>query len=442
VDGTVRYDNAMVVVLALLSAPAHAWGHHYLVTARALEKSDAASRPVRVESLEHFLAAEMPELEKTFGEYYDWLQGTGTKRFARMTLDEPTRVGFLHAARLNTNANVALVVRHLPGEPAGTEPLAEISPYLKDTPPFVYSFDAVTEGQSLEARQVLWTASDEPDWGFDHELWPFTEYGYGKQPYGKPTGESSKAPFHVQFAHENWLVRKAAPELLDGMVVERMELFSRLSKTAFATGHPYWGYRFAGWAIHYGEDLGQPYHAKALPSANFWYYVKFIFSFHKAEMKKEATQLAANRHFLYEDFVAYGLQESWLAPAPMFTQLASFLSETSTLGGTEMQSMADELMAASAEHARVIDKAIRQAFGPRLTEDPNYDVETAPDYHVPEAIAAMNPEAATTLLVETGQDFARTGAAARSILAVCSAGAGEADEAPMPEPPPVAEAAP
>jgi hypothetical protein len=89
----------------------------------------------------------------------------------------------------------------------------------------------------------------------------------------------------------------------------------------------------------------------------------------------------------------------------------------------------------------VIDKAIRQAFGPRLTEDPNYDVETASDYHVPEAIAAMNPEAATTLLVETGQDFARTGAAARAILAVCSAGAAEADEAPMPEPPPVAEVA-
>jgi hypothetical protein len=85
----------------------------------------------------------------------------------------------------------------------------------------------------------------------------------------------------------------------------------------------------------------------------------------------------------------------------MFTQLAGFLSGTQTIGGTEMQSMADELMAASAAHARVIDKAIRQAFGPRLTEDPNYDVETAPDYHVPEAIAAMNPEAATTLLVET-----------------------------------------
>ena len=425
----------MLVVLALLSAPAHAWGHHYLVTARALEKTEL--RTVRAESLERFLAAEMPELQKTFGEYYDWLEGRGAKRFARMTLDQPTREAFLRAGRLNPNANVALVVRRLPGEPAGSEPLAAISPYLEDTPPFVFSFDALSEGQSLDSRAVVWTASDEPDWGFDHELWPFTEYGYGEQPFGKPTGESSKAPFHIQFAHENFLVRKAAPELLDGMVVERMELFSRLSKTAFATGHPYWGYRFAGWAIHYGEDLGQPYHAKALPSAGFWYYVKFVFSFHKAEMKKEATQLAANRHFLYEDFVAYGLQQSWMAPAPMFTQLASFLSDATNIAG-DVQGIADELMAASAEHARVIDKAIRQAFGPRLTEDPGYDVETAPDYHVPEAIAAMEPVAATKLLEETGQDFARTGAAARAILALCSANA-SGDEAPVPEPPPVAE---
>ncbi len=380
------------MVLALLSTPAHAWGHHYLVTARALESpaaTEVASRTVRVESLEHFLAAEMPALEKTFGEYYDGLEGT--KRFARMTLDEPTREAFLRAARLNPRATVALVVRHLPGETAGVEPLASISPYLKDTPPFLFSFDAVSEGQSLEARQVIWTASDEPDWGFDHELWPFAEYGYGEQPYGKPTGESSKAPFHMQFAHENFLVRKAAPEVLEGMVVERMELFARLAKTAFATGHPYWGYRFAGWAIHYGEDLGQPYHAKALPGAGFWYYVKFVFSFHKAEMKKEATQIAGNRHFLYEDFVAYGLQQSWLAPAPMFTQLAQFLAGPDAIGGADVRSIADSVMDASAKHARVIDKAIRQAFGPHLTEDPGYDVETAPDYDVPEAIAAMDP---------------------------------------------------
>jgi hypothetical protein len=289
---------------------------------------------------------------------------------------------------------------------------------VKDTPPFVFSFDPLAEGESVEARRVVWTASDEPDWGFDHELWPFPEYGYGKQPYGKPTGESSKAPFHIQFAHENFLVRKAAAELLDGMVVERMELFARLSKTAFETGHPYWGYRFAGWAIHYGEDLGQPYHAKALPSAGFWYYLKFVFSFRKAEMKKEATQLAANRHFVYEDFVAYGLQQSWLAPTPMFTELAQFLSGTATVAGADMRGVADTVMAASAEHARVIDKAIRRAFGARFTEDPTYDVETAPDYKVPDAIAAMEPAAASELLRETGQDFARTGATARAILAL------------------------
>jgi hypothetical protein len=123
----------------------------------------------------------------------------------------------------------------------------------------------------------------------------------------------------------------------------------------------------------------------------------------------------------------------------MFTQLAAFLSGTSTIGGSDMQGIADAIMAESAKHARVIDRAIREAFGPRLTEDPSYDVETAPDYRVPEVIAAMDPGAATTLLVETGQDFERTGAATRAILALCAAEMRE-DEAPMPEPAPVAEA--
>jgi hypothetical protein len=48
------------------------------VTARALEKSDAVSRTVRAESLDHLPCGEMPEVQKTFGEYYDWLEGTGT----------------------------------------------------------------------------------------------------------------------------------------------------------------------------------------------------------------------------------------------------------------------------------------------------------------------------------------------------------------------------
>ena len=41
--------------------------------------------------------------------------------------------------------------------------------------------------------------------------------------------------------------------------------YFRLSQLAFRTGHPYWGYRFAGWGMHYIQDLTQPYHAKVLP---------------------------------------------------------------------------------------------------------------------------------------------------------------------------------
>ena len=34
---------------------------------------------------------------------------------------------------------------------------------------------------------------------------------------------------------------------------------------AFRTGHGYWGWRFAGLALHYVQDLTQPYHANLAP---------------------------------------------------------------------------------------------------------------------------------------------------------------------------------
>lgn len=409
-------------MIVLLAAPAFAWGHHYLVTDRALSHPSVtwADEQVEVEPLSAFIEAEAPTLQITLQAYQEWMEGRKSKRFAPQGTVVSNEVELLAACRLNPTATFPLVVRLLPGaEPGERVDPATASKYLKPVAPLVMEFAAVEAGDLVSARSIVDTFTDEPDWGFDHELWVYPSYGYGEIPYGKLTGESSKAAFHMQFAHENLLVKLFAHDVTEGMVVERVELFLRLSRVAFDSGHRYWGYRFAAWAAHYVQDLAQPYHSKALPGERFGYYVKYAVSEKKDEMKVEATQLAANRHFIYEDVVAYGLQQSYLEPDPRYAAMSAWLSGgEAVLEANTAEKLAELVMKRASKHAPDIDAAILAAADPRFTDDPSYDVETAPDYSVAGVLAAMPAPAWETLLEQTGQDFATAGAATRTLLAL------------------------
>lgn len=426
----------LVLLAALLPRPAAAWSDHYLVTDRALREADVAAamdKTVPVESFDTFLAAEGPGLQKVFADYAAWQVDRKQKRFANVPFDgaHPTVEGFLRAARLNPKATFPLVVRKLPGGPSfgASVPSTTASPYLTERAPLVAMVEEVTPGTALPIRTVMATFADEPDWGFDHELWGFAEYGYGEEPYGRPTGESSKAAFHMLFLHENVLVKMAAPEVLEGMVLDREELFLRLSKYALSTGHPYWGYRFAAWAAHYVQDICQPYHSRAVPSAGTGWYIKYIFSKHQDQMKSDATTLAGNRHFIYEDFVAYGLQQSYFADAgeapkdARYSALAGFLS-SGRAAIPHVDSAEDLIHAISgpaAKHSRLLDRVIVDAVGPAKTMDPAYDVGTAADYNIGDVMKTMDAKGGDKLLEETGKDFTRAGEATRTVVALVTA---------------------
>jgi hypothetical protein len=426
-----------LLALCLVAAPrpAAAWGYHYLVTDRSLGHAEAAlvDVPVAVEPLEDFLSAQPDALAALFAGYYDWLDARGDGRHRRAVYD-PTQGGvqaFLRAARLNPATSFPLVNRVLPQEAVVTDPVPAglVSRYLVESPPLTMVFEDAA-GRSLSARAVLSTFADEPDWGFDHELWDYRDYGYGEQPYGKPRGESSKAPFHMQFDHENGLVRKFVPELDDGMVEERMELFLRLSRLAHQTGHPYWGWRFAAWTVHYAQDLCQPYHAFALPDRGMGYYLRYIVSPRKTHLEDTATQLSVNRHFAYEDFVAYGLQRAYTEPMgadPVAEELGAYLAglrvpEGATDTARDLPSLTgagallDWVSAASAAHAPAMDRAIVRAFPRQFTKDASYDFEADEAYRVEDLWASVDPDRRDGLLAETGLDFYRTGQATRAVV--------------------------
>jgi hypothetical protein len=424
------------LVVAVQPASSGAWGYHYLVADRSLGHAEdaVANTMLQVEPLEDFLAAEPDALKSMFAGYYDWLDARGDKRHRRIAYD-PSRAGvdaLLQAARLNPAASFPLVNRVLPLAALVTDPVPAglVSRYLVEVPPLVMSFEDAT-GRTVSARSVLSTFADEPDWGFDHELWDFLDYGYGTQPYGKAKGESSKAAFHMEFLHENGLVRKFVPELDDGMVEERMELFLRLARLAHQTGHPYWGWRFTAWTTHYAQDLCQPYHAAALPSKGMGYYLRYIVSPRKEHLKDTATQLAVNRHFAYEDFVAYGLQRNYTEPMGSdltAEALGAYLAGVRVPPGMEAAAARDLpeiqsagallewIAAAAADHAPAMDKAIVRAFPRQYTRDASYDFEHDPDYTVEGLWDSVDDKHRQKLLDETGADFYRAGQATRAVV--------------------------
>lgn len=418
-----------MLLLALLPQ-ALAWGHHTMMADRALSHPDLAwmDTPVEVQPIETLLAEAGPAIAQAIDAHYAWMQQRGDERYRRQSLpdDRATRADFWQATRLNPAASLPLVLRVLPGEEAprygfAVQPRAA-SPYLVEKGGLLARVEVVQAGQAVPARAVFSTFVDEPDWGFDHELWGFEAYGYGEQPYGKPVGESSKAPFHMQFDHENFLT-VAFSDAEEGMVTQRIDLFIRLSKAAFESGQDYWGVRFAAWAAHYAQDLTQPYHSRAIPGVGFGWYIGYVLTPDKDAVASRITQIEANRHFVYEDFVATALQRGYLEEDATASALNGFLAGQgeflTDLSGA--QDLVDELTRVAARHARAIDEALVASFPAELMDNADYDVETAPDYDISKLVSAVPADAGAALLAETGQDFTRAGLATRTVLKMTGA---------------------
>ncbi|AMW32182.1 hypothetical protein SAMN04488510_12017 [Fervidobacterium changbaicum] len=71
--------------------------------------------------------------------------------------------------------------------------------------------------------------------------------------------------------------------------------FVEMSKQAFSKGDEYWGYRFLSYALHYMEDLFQPYHETP---GTFWEVVRSL-------MDKKTKNLLNNAHYTYDNYLAF-----------------------------------------------------------------------------------------------------------------------------------------
>jgi hypothetical protein len=277
------------LLLGVAVSSAHAWSRHAIGTWQALNAlPEVRSEPlVKVEPLSGFLKDQGPALEGLLQQEEQWARGHVRNYPARPEVlayrhdkDADASVWvlrFLNAVRANPHMPLPLYLQlqptphvlsenHRPGLTWQDVSLYK-EPSLVDT-----KFVALREAEWVAVLDVIATASDEPDYGLDIGLWEnnATEfgriYGFGKQPLGDPKHPaSSQASFHSGYFHESPLAYAASGSLRRTFPEYRMHLWQTLARHAMLSGHPYWGWRFAGWAMHYAQDLTQPYHATMLP---------------------------------------------------------------------------------------------------------------------------------------------------------------------------------
>jgi hypothetical protein len=431
------------VVLFAVVAPAGAWDCHAVLTRAAFAEEPLAKETVKVEPLEAFLAAEPQAIAKAL----DVAESRAVAllpqhrvRPAALAFNPAAgpnlRGSFLRALRVNPEVPLALFLEPAPGAPPSGRPtLAErkVSPVaatLAGGP-----FEALAPGEKVSALEVLVAASDEPDYGLDVGLYANNgttwgrEYGFGEQPWGNPAlSYGSQAPFHMSFSREDGIIGLAAPFTKRSNAAYRDLQYETLSRLAFATGHPYWGLRFAGWALHYVQDMGQPWHARMIPGRGTLS-ILLINIFGSAKAKAGEVVLLSNRHLLFEAFT-FGAMISKDGSG------SRALLETA-LAGKDAPAPAPwrELRLIDGSSARAyaagpsLDRLVVKSFPKRYAADPSYDYGLARDegresYEAYRDLSAADPEAAAKLVEAIAPLLAGVGADSRDLLGALRSGQG------------------
>jgi hypothetical protein len=385
------------LLLGVAVSSAHAWSRHAIGTWQALNVlPEVRSEPlVKVEPLSAFLKDQGPALEGLLQQEEQWARGHVRNYPARPEVlayrhdkDADASVWvhrFLNAVRANPNMPLPLYVQLQPTPQALADnhrpglTWQDVSLH-KDASLVDAKFVALREAEFVSVLDVIATASDEPDYGLDLGLWEnnATEfgqsYGFGKQPLGDPKHlASSQVSFHSGYFHESPLMYASSGALRRAFPEYRMHLWQTLARHAMLSGHPYWGWRFAGWAMHYAQDLTQPYHASVLPGSSvagvLWWDALTISGL--PQSKDDRLQRVADRHAVLESFH----QQSLLAALqkgefshPNLLAFANLSKDQGRLVLTEF-SLRDDVAKAAFIVADEVDALVSKTFpisGPEL----------------------------------------------------------------------------
>ncbi len=321
-----RFTLIVVGLFGLLTGHALAWSNHSYAAYRAFEKmpevSDAA--PVTVEPLDAFLKAQESSIETLLGIQESWARSQlefYPRRPAQLAFkaspaqsSAERRLAFLMALRVAPDSRFALYLQPDPWSGA-VDPSRLLPHAAVDTLPepanSTRRFVALRPGDAVAPLAVVASATDEPDYGLDINLWSDSPsewgkvYGFEALPFGNPAlSFATQAPFHMGFYYEDRIMYMVGPFLKKTFPLLRIHQYSSLAALAFRTGHRYWGWRFTGLALHYVQDLTQPYHASVSPgNASLKLIgIELMAMAGFPTQKKDLIVLLSNRHLALEKY--------------------------------------------------------------------------------------------------------------------------------------------
>ena len=402
--------NISLFVLILVIASAGrvmAWSEHPLMAYHALKDLPVwnTQQPVEARTLGQFLVAHEEALAAFLAEHEAWsvqnipnYKACPKELAFRPGVDGGNiRERFFMAIRVNPGIKVPLYLHLVPGNAlhdfyrnSGTTADPREITTLKDLGVMTTTqYVRLHEGELVTPLDVVVTANDEPDYGFDLGLFADNgtfygaRYGFGIQPFGNPNLEySSQAPFHMGFFHEASILYKFGPFLKETYIEYRIMLYQALAKFAFEQGEPYWGWRFMGWGMHYVADLTMPYHVKPLPGVStarmMWIDLKAILGAPAA--RDNAVQLVSNRHTVLEEFQHQVMKQACQQGDPKHPLIMALTQESATIPFS--QTTVRDIISAGAAAASVPTDRLLEKYVPQaMVSDPTVEVSQHADLH-------------------------------------------------------------
>lgn len=371
---------------SLLSSPVWAWSDHAsLLWPLVRTQADLTEPSLRAESLDDFLGAEASGLARLL-QQHEAMSREEIPHYAprpaalEFRADAKNlRQAFLRAIRVNPELAYPLyrqtTVEDAPLASSAIQEFESLSFLAPGVSHETTVYRALSSGDAVAPAHVVASGSDEPDFGMDIGLFSDNDttfgadYGFGVQPFGNPNLEySSQAPFHMGFYHLDWVTRKAQPDLLRTYPQWRVSLYRALSRFAFETGHDYWGWRFAGWGLHYIGDLTQPYHAYPLPGVST---PAALWAVARGE-SDAAIQLVSNRHGVLESYQYQRVQTALDAKAWQNIILAA-VAEGEPVPRFDESTVREVLTKESVAAGGDLDAVLETYMPPRYVSDPSFE---------------------------------------------------------------------
>ncbi len=175
--------------------------------------------------------------------------------------------------------------------------------------------------RATTGREILLSeAADDPDNGMDRELADSADPAGDRKWMGGETGPNSQGFRHMYFG--GWRFRAPVttfqvPMRSVGQAPERTQILAQDARELFQKGERAWGFRVMAWAMHFVQDLSQPFHSVQIPNLKLvpWYAL-LTWPPGKAfkELVAETTRSISNYHYAYEGYTLHRMTQGDKGP--------------------------------------------------------------------------------------------------------------------------------